>query len=99
MIFDLAGFREKSPHEALIFHMSAISAPCLTSGGGRGRVLSINNKKAPNTGLKRSTPMQKLQAETPFANTDPKGEAIEEAQERLTQAVGSLVLAAAGTGM
>ena len=43
--------------------------------------------------------MQKLQAETLFANTDPKGEAIEEAQERLTQAVGSLVLAAAGTGM
>ena len=43
--------------------------------------------------------MQKLQAETPFANTDPKGEAMEEAQERLIQAVGSLILAAARTGM
>ena len=43
--------------------------------------------------------MQKLQAETPLANTALKDEVMAEAQERLAQAMGSLTLAAAGTGM
>ena len=43
--------------------------------------------------------MQKLQAETPFANTNLNGEVMEESQERLAQAMGSLTLAAAGTGV
>ena len=40
--------------------------------------------------------MQKLQADTPFANTDLKGDVMEEAQKRVAQAMGSLSLASAG---
>ncbi len=43
--------------------------------------------------------MQKPQAETPFANTDLNDEVMEEAQERLAQAMGSLTMAFAELGM
>ena len=43
--------------------------------------------------------MKKLQAETPLANTDLKGEVIRATRERLAQAMGSPTLAASGTGV
>lgn len=58
-----------------------------------------DNNKTIEFGARGSTPMQRLQAETRFANTDLKGEVMVEAQERLAQAIGSPTTAAAGTGM